>query len=242
MELDKCIKTRRTVRKYLDKEVPWDLVAKVIDAGRLAPSSGNIQNWKFIAVLDEGKRNKMAEACLQQMWMNKAPVHIVVIGEPKKAERYYGTRGERLYTIQNCAAAIENMLLMAHNLGLGACWVGAFDERMVGKVVGLPENARPQAVITLGYPAEEVKEPAKFPIENVAYFDGWRGKIKDVPGYMGYHSVKVQKGLKKGKEALKKGTEKAAEKAKDVAKKIKKRIEEKQKKSKNKKKFKEIHE
>ncbi|MBD3355182.1 nitroreductase family protein [Candidatus Woesearchaeota archaeon] len=241
MELDKCIKTRRSIRKYIDKEVHWDLVAKIIDAGRLAPSAGNLQNWKFIAVLDKGKKQKITEACLQQTWMNKAPVHILVVAEPKKAERYYGTRGERLYSIQNCAAAVENMLLMAHNLDLGACWVGAFDENMLGRAVGLPDEARPQAVITIGYPAEKIKEPAKFPIENVAYFNSWRGKIKDVAGYMGYHSVKVQKGLQKGKKALKKGTEKAAEKAKDVAKKIKKRIEEKQKKSNNKKKFKEVH-
>lgn len=242
MELDKCIKTRRTIREYQDKEVPWDLVAKVIDAGRLAPSSGNLQNWKFVVVLDDGKKEKLAEACLQQTWMIKAPVHIVVVAEPESAERYYGARGERLYTVQNCAAAVENMLLMAHNLGLGACWVGAFDERMVGKVVGLPDNVRAQAIITMGFPGEKIKKPAKYPLENVTYFNGWRGKIKDVPGYMGYHSVKVQEGLQKGKKALKKGTEKAAEKAKEVADKIKKKVEEKQKKSKNKKKFKEVHE
>ena len=55
MELFECIKTRRSIRKYQDKEVPWDLVANIIDAGRLAPSAGNLQNWKFIVVLDEGK-------------------------------------------------------------------------------------------------------------------------------------------------------------------------------------------
>ncbi|MBW2996263.1 nitroreductase family protein [Candidatus Woesearchaeota archaeon] len=241
MELFNCIKTRRAVRKYLDKKVPWDLVSKVIDAGRLAPSAGNLQNWKFIAVDDDGKKEAIAEACVEQTWMAEAPIHIVVCSEPKVAERYYGTRGERLYSIQNCAAAAENMLLMAHNLGLGACWVGAFDERMLGKAVGLPEEARPQAVIALGWPAEKVSEPAKFPLENVTYINGWRGKIRDVPGYMGYPSVKVQKGIQKGKEAAKKASEKVAEKSKKVAKDISQKIKEKNKRRKDLKQFKKVH-
>ncbi|MBR9692039.1 hypothetical protein GOV06_04595 [Candidatus Woesearchaeota archaeon] len=241
MDVFKCIKTRRSVRKYLDKELPWDLVSKVIDAGRLAPSAGNLQNWKFIAVLDKARRIKVAEACLQQTWMSKAPVHIVVVSEPKVSERYYGTRGDRLYSVQNCAVAAQNMLLRAHDLGLGACWVGAFDERMLGKAVRLPEGVRAQIVITLGFPAEKVAEPAKYPLENVTYFNGWRGKIRDVPHYMGYHSIKVQHGLHKGKAAIKKQSKKLAKKTKEVAEKIKESIKEKNKKRQDLKKFKKIH-
>jgi len=241
MELDKCIKTRRSIRKYQQKEVPWDLVSKILDAGRLAPSAGNLQNWKFIVVLDAGKREKIAEACLHQLWVAKAPVHIVIVAEPKASERYYGTRGERMYSVQNCAAAAQNMLLMAHGLGLGACWVGAFDERMVGKVVGLPDEVRAQIVVTLGYPAEEIAEPAKYPIENVCYFNRWRGKVRDVPDYMWDYSVVMEREAKKGKAKLIEKGKKAAEKAKSVATKIKKKIEDKQKKQKKLKEFKRIY-
>ncbi|MEE9525903.1 MAG: nitroreductase family protein [Candidatus Woesearchaeota archaeon] len=241
MDVAKCIKTRRTIRKYLDKEIPWDLISKILDAGRLAPSAGNLQNWKFIAVTNAGKKRHVAEACLQQTWMTEAPVQIVICSEPQVAERYYGTRGERLYSIQNCAAAAENMLLRAHSLGLGACWVGAFDERMLGKAVGLPEEARPQIVLTIGYPAEKVKEPSKYPIENVAYLNGWRGKIKDVMEYLGYHSVNVQKGIRKGKRVLEKGAEKVAKKSKKIAKDITKKIKEKNKQRKDFKNFKKVH-
>ncbi|MFC1800423.1 nitroreductase family protein [Nanoarchaeota archaeon] len=125
MDTWECIKTRRSIRKYKPVPVPRALVAKVVDAGRFAPSSGNLQNWKFIVVTDEGLKKAIAEACLEQYWMEKASVHIVMVAEPDKAKRFYGKRG-MLYTTQNIAAATENMLLCAHSIGLGACWVGAF--------------------------------------------------------------------------------------------------------------------
>ena len=93
MEVFECIKTRRAVRKFEKKEVTWDNVSMILDAGRLAPSSGNIQNWKFIVALDEGKRKAVAEACLQQWWIADAPVIIVIVGEPAKGKRFYGKRG-----------------------------------------------------------------------------------------------------------------------------------------------------
>jgi nitroreductase len=219
MEVLECIKTRRAVRKYLDKPVPWDPVSNIIEAGRYAPSAGNLQNWKFIVVLDEDKRKALAEAALKQFWMQTAPVHIVIIAEPYKAERYYGKRGERLYSVQNCAAAAENMLLEAHNVGLGACWVGAFDEDMVRRTLLIPPEARPQAIITVGYPAEQPEKPAKLPPEVVMWFDKWRGRVKDIPGYFGYYSVGLQKGLKKGKEAIKKHGKALVEKVKEKLKK-----------------------
>jgi len=241
MELFDCIKTRRCIRKFQSTPVPWDLVSKILDAGRLAPNAGNLQNWKFIVVLDQGTRQKIAEACLRQYWMAKAPVHIVVCADPKVSERYYGTRGDRLYSVQNCAAASQNMLLQAHNLGLGACWVGAFDENMVSNAVGLPEEVRPQVIIPLGYPDEKPAEPAKYPLENITYFEKWRGKIQDVPAYMGYYSIKWEKGAKKAKAALEKQSEKLAVKAKEVAAKVKKKVEEKRKRYKDLKEFKKVH-
>jgi len=135
MDVLECIKTRRSIRKFLDVPVEWEKVTQIVDAARCAPSAGNLQNWKFIVVLNEDKRKSIAEACVHQLWMGKAPVHIIVCAEPERAKRFYGIRGERLYTIQNCGAAIENALLTAHSIGLAACWVGAFDEDMVKMMV-----------------------------------------------------------------------------------------------------------
>ena len=243
MEVYNCIKTRRSIRKYQDKVLPWDLIAKVIDAGRLAPSAGNLQSWKFVVIQDEGKRGQVAEACLHQDWMAKAPIQIIICSEPVNCERYYGARGDRLCSVQNCAAATENMLLMAHSLGLGACWVGAFDENMIGNIIGLPSETeiRPQVIITLGYPNEKPAEPSKYPLENVTYLGGWKSKIRDIPAYAHYYSDVWAREAKKGKALVGKKMKKAAEKAKDIGKKIKKKIEDKQKKQKDLKEFKKIY-
>jgi len=229
MDTLECIKTRRSIRKYLDAPIPWDLISNILEAGRYAPSSGNLQNWKFIVVLDKGRKENIAEACLKQSWMTQAPVHIVVCAEPKKAERYYGIRGERLYTVQNCAAVAMNMLLEAHNQGLGGCWIGAFDEDMVKRALAMPEEARPQVILTIGYPDEKVPVPTRFPLEPMTYFNRWRGRIRDAPTYFGYYGPKIQRGIKKGEELIRKHGKKISEKTKEVAKKIHKKIKEKKK-------------
>lgn len=202
MDVFECVTTRRSVRKYLDTPVEWDKVGTVLEAGRAAPSAGNLQNWRFVVVLDKDKRHQIADAALQQSWMKNAPLHIIVCSEPKKAEQFYGLRGERLYSVQNCAAAIQNMLLTAHSLGLGSCWVGAFDEEMLKRVLNIPEEVRPQAIITLGYSAEKAKAPVRYRIEDVVFLETWMNRIKDMDAYFGYTSAKVQKAIVKGKEFL----------------------------------------
>lgn len=224
MDVYECIKKRRSIRKFLKKEVDWEKISLILDAGRLAPSAGNLQNWKFIVVLDEGKRKSVAEACVKQSWIEGAPFMIVIVGEPQSAERFYGKRGSDLYTAQNCAAAAENMLLMATSLGLQGCWVGAFSEDMIKRIFGIPNYAEPFVILPFGYPDSEGEEPAKFPIEHVTYFNGWRGKIENPAAYMGYYSPGLQKRLKKGKAAAEKGAKKLAEKGKEIAESIKKKI------------------
>ena len=166
----------------------------------------------------------MAEASLKQMWMAKAPVHVVVVAEPEKAKRYYGDRGEKLYSIQNCAAAAQNMLLEAHNLGLGTCWVGAFDKNVVRRALGIPEESVPQIIITIGYADEYVEVPIKLPLESVMYFNGWRSRIRNPAAYMGYYSAGLKKNVLKGKEILEKTGKKAVNKTKELAEKIKEKL------------------
>lgn len=204
MDVLECIKTRRSIRKFLDVPVEWEKVTQIVDAARCAPSAGNLQNWNFIVVLNEGKRKSLAEACVHQLWMAKAPVHIIVCADPEKAKRFYGIRGERLYTIQNCGAAVENALLTAHSIGLAACWVGAFDEDMVKRTLGIPEHIRPQAIIPVGYPAEKVPSPIQYQLENLVFLEGWGNRLKDMNAYMGYTSAIVRDMVEKGKKAIKK--------------------------------------
>jgi nitroreductase len=215
MDAFEAIKNRRSIRRYLDKPLPRDLIFQVVDAGRLAPNAGNLQNWKFIVVFDGNRKKNIAEACMQQYWMEKASVHIVIVSEPDISKRYYGLRGERLYSTQNCAAAATNMLIAASALGLGACWVGAFDEDLVKKAASIPPEYRPQIIVTLGYPDEKPKSPAKHPLEIVAYINSWRGRLEDADEYFGFYGEKIKAALQGTKKLIDKGVKKLSDKLKE---------------------------
>ncbi len=216
MEVFDAIRTRRSIRKYKDKQVPWDNIVTIMQAGKYAPNAGNLQNWKFIVVKNDAKRKAIAKACLQQEWMEMAPVFIVVVAEPEKAERYYGTRGARLYTIQGCAAAMENMLLTAHSLDLGACWVGAFDEDEIFRILNLPEEKSVQGIIVIGYADEAPEPPPKYRIEHMVFFDKWWGRIESPKTHIGWLSHYNARIVDEGKKLARK-----------VGKKVKEHVEKK---------------
>lgn len=197
------IKTRRNIREFHPRFVDWDKLSRILDAARHAPSCGNLQNWKFVVVINTGQKKQLAEAALQQYEIINAAALIVVCAEPEKAERYYGLRGDRLYTIQNCAAAIQNMLLEAHSLGLGARWIGAFEEEMVKKVLNIPDEIRPQAIIAVGYPKEIPPKPPKMPLESLVYFHAWRNRIRDPAKYMREYAQIAQRKLHSVEEKIK---------------------------------------
>ncbi len=231
MDVFECMKSRRSVRKFLEVPVEWDKIGKILDAASFAPSAGNLQTWKFIIVRDADKRHKIAEASLQQWWMEKAPIFIIVCAEMRRIRQFYGVRGERLYAIQSCAAAAQNMLLAAHDLGLGACWVSAFDENRVSAILSIPEDAeiRPQAIIPIGYPGEKPKAPPRFSLENNTYLEMWSkqslGKTEDISEVLWDFKI-GEKAVKAGKKAAK-GIDKMTEKQRQ---KLVKSIREKAKK------------
>jgi len=173
METFECIVSRYSVRKYDKKDVPNELIGQIIHAGTQAPSAGNIQPWEFIVVKDEKTKKELSIAALRQDFVFEAPVVIVVCANPEKSEDRYGERGKNLYCIQDTAAAIENMLLTANALGLGACWVGAFEEEKVKSILNIPERLRPVALLTIGFPIKYEKPPKKrrLSFENITWVD-----------------------------------------------------------------------
>ncbi|MEK6949636.1 MAG: nitroreductase family protein [Nanoarchaeota archaeon] len=211
MEVYEAVRTRRSIRKYKDKQVPWDNVVTILQAGKYAPSAGNLQNWKFIVVKSDAKRHAIAKACLNQEWMEQAPVFIVVVAEPERARMYYGTRGARLYTIQACAAAMQNMILTAHSLGLGACWVGAFDENEIFRILNLAEEKTVQGIVTIGYADEKPEQPPKFRIEHMTYFEKWWGRMEAPKSHLGWWSLYNVRAVDEGKKLMKKAGKKIKE-------------------------------
>ncbi|MFH1181533.1 MAG: nitroreductase family protein [Candidatus Woesearchaeota archaeon] len=182
MEVIDAIHSRRSIRRYLDVPVEWDKIGSILDAGRVAPSAGNLQAWRFVVVKKEEKRKLIAEACLQQYWMEQAPVFIVIFAELPKMEQHYGLRGVRFYSVQSCAMAAMQMMIAAESLGLGTCFVGAFDENAIARIFNLPDTARPQGVITIGYADEKPDMPLRYRLENIAWtevFAYGMGRVAD---------------------------------------------------------------
>jgi len=178
MDFDKVLKGRRSVRKYSNKKISFDKICLILDAARYAPSSGNLQNWNFIVVEDNERKRKIVDVALGQDWMFDASTFIVVCSRGEEIGKFYKQRGEMLYSVQNCAAAIQNMLLKSYDLGLQSCWVGAFDENAVKRILMIPEEIRVQAIITIGY-GEEVDMPRRYDLNNFVFLGEWGIYVKD---------------------------------------------------------------
>ncbi len=155
------IKTRRSIRSFLPDEIPDATIAQIITAGTMAPTAGNMQAWHFHVVREEYLRRKLAEAALGQRFIAQAPVVIVVCADLLRARSAYGNRGVELYSIQDAAAATQNMLLSIHAMDLGACWVGAFDENAVIDLLDLPSRYRPLTIMPLGRTTGRPKDPGR---------------------------------------------------------------------------------
>jgi len=161
------IKNRRSIRSFKKDPIPEEYLKLILEAGIWAPSAGNLQPWYFVVVRDPEVKKLLSISALNQTFISQAPVVIVVCALPWVSSSRYGKRGEELYCLQDTAAAIQNMLLAAASLGIGSCWVGAFDEEAVRKILGLNSKVRPVAIIPMGYPAKIPTPPPRRSIKEV---------------------------------------------------------------------------
>ncbi|RLF12329.1 MAG: nitroreductase family protein [Thermoprotei archaeon] len=166
-----AIKTRRSVRAFRPEPIPDDLLTKVLEAGTWAPSAGNLQPWEFIVVKSQEMKVKIARAALHQMWITEAPVVVVACANEKRSEMGYGERGRAFYCICDVSAAVQNMLLAIHALGLASCWIGAFDDYELSEVLKLPPGVRPIAILPIGYGREAPRSPPRRPLSSVIHLE-----------------------------------------------------------------------
>ncbi|KYK26292.1 hypothetical protein AYK26_05280 [Euryarchaeota archaeon SM23-78] len=223
MDALECISTRRSIRRFLNVPVDFETIMTIVEAGSLAPSSGNVQDWKFIIVDRKDLMKKMCEHSLKQECVHNAAFLIVVCSDPEHTELHYGLRGERLYTVQNCAAAAENMLLTAHALGLGGTWVGAFDEEKLREILDIPKSARPQAILAFGYPDEVPDHKKVKDLSIITYFNSYGATIKKVHHVLREYSLDWEARIKKAHTAMERIREKAQAVTKETREKITKK-------------------
>jgi nitroreductase len=182
MDILECMENRRSIRRYISKPVEEDKVLQVIDAGHWAPSAGNLQEWQFIVMRDQNKKSQIAEAALGQYWIAQSSVVIIICTKDDRVTRIYGDIGKNRFVYYDAACAIQNMLLMANNIGLGACFIGTFDDAAIKRIANIPEDITVHALITLGYPAEKPSPPHRLGIEDLTFFDEYGRKwVKGIP-------------------------------------------------------------
>ncbi len=180
MDITKGIRTRRSVKRFLNQPIEKDKLLRVLDAGVWAPSAGNSQNWRFVIVRNPALKLSLAEACLNQYWMTTAPLYVVVCVDTVKVKKLYPVRGE-LYNFLNAGACVENILLQAHAEGLASCWVSAFDDLAVKNILRLPDQVLPIAVLPLGFPGERVPPPKRVGLNNQVFFERYGNKMDRSP-------------------------------------------------------------
>lgn len=163
------MKSRRSVRKYKNKAIPEGTLNKVLEAARIAPSGKNFQPWKFIIVQDREKKEELAVASRNQSFIAQAPVVIVACGFPEKSYQYQGNY-MKSWSI-DVSIAVDHLMLMAWEEGLGTCWIGAFREDEVKQVLSIPDEVRVLALTPLGYPDEEPKDRGRKELGEIISYD-----------------------------------------------------------------------
>jgi len=172
MDIKDAIQQRHSVRNFSEKSPSMDTIHEMIKYANLAPSAGNLQARDFIIVDDSEVKERLSNAALDQKFIVEAPVDIVVCANLDRISSY-GARGRELYCIQDAAAAVEHILLLAVDYGLGACWVGAFNENEVSKILNLPSYIRSVAIIPIGYPKGNVVSRSRMNIKALTHYNGW---------------------------------------------------------------------
>ncbi|MEM2123002.1 MAG: nitroreductase family protein [Candidatus Bathyarchaeia archaeon] len=200
------LKGRRSIRRYLPERVPMEILYRILDSARWAPSAHNAQPWRFIAVVEEDLKRRLAEAMAED-WIRdltgnglsirdakvkaeasigvftNSPVLVLACLSMEDMDKYPDERrmeAEYVMAVQSLAAAIQNMLLAIYFEGLGGCWYCAplFCRDTVRKILGIPISVEPQALITLGYPAEEPQPPKRRQVGEFSYLNYWGGEFR----------------------------------------------------------------
>ena len=165
-----AIRSRRSIRSFKDKPIEEEKLLRILEAGRLAPSAKNMQEWRYILVKDKELRRKVAVACNNQYFIAEAPV--VIVGCATMAD-YVLTCGQSAYTI-DVSISMDHMSLQAVEEGLGTCWIGAFREDEVKRILNVPTEMRVVEVMPLGYPKFQPEAKPRMKLEEVVFYDRYQ--------------------------------------------------------------------
>lgn len=168
MDFFPLVEKRRSVRKFTDRPIPEDKLTSLLEAANSAPSAGNLQSYNILVVKDAQIQQTLTKAAYDQQFLAEAPVNIVFIQDPDRAAKQYGERGKNFYSIQDATIAAAYLQLAAVELGMGSCWVGAFDEAKVKQCLSI--SNRPLAIVPVGYPQDRSKKTNRRDLDDLVSY------------------------------------------------------------------------
>jgi len=172
MDLFDVFARRYSVRAYQPGPLPEAALQAILEAAGAAPSAGNMQAYEIVVVREPERKKRLAQASLDQTFMVDAPVLIVFLANPERNAARYGRRGRELYALQDATIACAYAQLAATALGLGTCWIGAFDEEPVREAIEAPAAWRPVAILPIGVPADVQGHRARRAITSLVHAEG----------------------------------------------------------------------
>ncbi|NTW52820.1 MAG: nitroreductase [Chlorobiaceae bacterium] len=170
MNIHDLVASRYSVRGYQpDRPVPKEILERILDAGRFAPSAKNLQPWKFLLVSSPDMLARVG-GCYRGEWLRQAPHVLIVTGDRDAAWVRSSDGWNSLET--DLGIAMDHLILAAHAEGLGTCWISAYDPAMLREVLGLRPNEEVFAITPLGYPSNppETRPKTRKPLEEVVVF------------------------------------------------------------------------
>jgi nitroreductase len=162
MSIVDVVLNRRSIRSYEPKEIPKDVLDKILEAGRQAPSAANKQPWHFIVLTDSEIKKELSKGMFNR-FIKDAPVTVVGCAHKDIIARKW--------SIVSTTIALQNMVVAAWTMGIGSCWVGDFNEEKIKKLLNIPESWNIVALVSFGYPAEKPQPRKKKTIEEIVSFN-----------------------------------------------------------------------
>lgn len=169
MDFAELIKARYSVRAYRPDPVEEEKLRQVLEAARLAPTAANRQPFRLIVVHTAGREDELRRI-YNSKWFTQAPLVLAVCGLPRQA---WTRRDGKNYCDVDAAIVMDHITLAAADLGLGTCWIGAFDPAAAREVLGLPDEAEPIVLTPLGYPADEPRPKQRKTLAELVRYEHW---------------------------------------------------------------------
>ncbi len=164
MDVLRAIEKRRSIRKYKRDPIPQEKLELILEAARLAPSAGNKQPWHFVVVEDQTRKEALVKASDQHTFMSDAAAIVVAVGDPEKSANWFE---------KDTMIAIEHMVLAATSLGYGTCWIGAFDENELKRLLKIPDGQKVVALLPIGVPDQIPGPKSRMMLPEIFFKEEW---------------------------------------------------------------------